>query len=136
MCVCVCVREYQQLAILYRSFGFQLTKTVRSRLSLMLSHGMSSSSGHRDMDFKLSSKVDDLNTKCTKHRLSVYINTHMGIHTDRKRRYLLRCIILKEWVNFLLLDTSLHQRANQDGVSSGAYLKSWSLLQELLTIFT
>lgn len=45
------------------SLGSQLVKTVRSLLSLMLSQGMSSSSGDRDMAFTLSSRLNTLQNK-------------------------------------------------------------------------
>lgn len=44
----------------YLSLGSQLVKTVRSLLSLILSHGMSSSSADKDMAFTLSSRLNTL----------------------------------------------------------------------------
>lgn len=45
------------------SLGSQLVKTVRSLLSLMVSQGMSSSSGDRDMALTLSSRLNTLEDK-------------------------------------------------------------------------
>lgn len=48
---------------LHRSFGFQLVKTVRSLLSLILSQGISSSSADKLMAFTLSSRLNTLGNK-------------------------------------------------------------------------
>lgn len=66
------------------SLGSQLVKTVRSLLSLMLSHGMSSSSADRDMAFTLSSRLNTLQNKGK-------INRHLATRQDPVWSIFLTC---------------------------------------------
>lgn len=103
----------------YRSLGFQLTRTVRSRLSLKLSHGMSSSSGHRDIDFTLSSRGDDL-----------WIDK-----TTMNPQNIIPTVTSKKAVNTTGKDEGTNMSASRKRSSSILSVRTWAKCSEWLSRF-